>query len=324
MTLPVWILPALIIYLPMWCMNGCTCASHVGASATTTTGGTAATAGTTGGAAATAGGVKLGIVIVAVAAGGITGAAVTGGVVAGIVIAAKAIAGQSVMAADCRELHQRNNDLPSGVYMLGPPGIPALYAYCEMEIDGGGWTVFQRRINGNLSFYNNSWNEYKVGFNDGLENNLWLGNDIIHVLTTKDSNVELRIDLWGNRDPEYFSPNGYWWLKLTNFSIDDEANSYTLHISSSFTGNATGSEAYGGISNSNGFKFATVDADQDTDSICYSYYQLGGWWMDDHCYSPSLNGNYVYYNWGFFGFCWQIGPNYINPKQSRMMLRSLV
>uniref|UniRef100_A0A914XM23 VWFA domain-containing protein n=1 Tax=Plectus sambesii TaxID=2011161 RepID=A0A914XM23_9BILA len=58
------------------------------ASATTTTGGTAATTVTTGG-------VKLGTVIVAVVAGGVTGVAVNGAVIGGIVIAGIAIAGKN-------------------------------------------------------------------------------------------------------------------------------------------------------------------------------------------------------------------------------------
>uniref|UniRef100_A0A914UU16 Fibrinogen C-terminal domain-containing protein n=1 Tax=Plectus sambesii TaxID=2011161 RepID=A0A914UU16_9BILA len=184
------------------------------------------------------------------------------------------------------------------------------------------------RIDGTLSFYDKLWKDYKVGFNNGLENNLWLGNDIIHVLSTKDSNVELRVDLWGDRNPTAPNPNGYWWDKYTNFFIDNEANYYTLHIPSTYTGNAS-TDPNGSMYYSNNSPFATIDTTNGAHLDCFPTYQWGGWWLVKNvCAYQALNGKYNPSTWGtYYGFCWNIGINWvntINPKQSRMMLRSVL
>ena len=60
-----------------------------------------------------------------------------------------------------------------------------------METDGGGWTVFQRRMDGTVNFYR-GWSDYLSGFGD-LDGEFWLGLSKIHRLTTV--NTTLRVDL---------------------------------------------------------------------------------------------------------------------------------
>ena len=63
--------------------------------------------------------------------------------------------------------------------------------FCDQTTAGGGWTVFQKRLDGSVDFYR-SWADYKNGFGN-LNGEFWLGLDKINRLT-KTKN-RLRVDL---------------------------------------------------------------------------------------------------------------------------------
>ncbi|XP_069097566.1 ficolin-1-like isoform X3 [Pleurodeles waltl] len=83
-------------------------------------------------------------------------------------------------AKNCKELQERGT-IMSGWYTIYPEGCKALTVLCDMDTDGGGWIVFQRRWDGSVDFFRD-WNSYKRGFGSQMTE-FWLGNDNLHWLT---------------------------------------------------------------------------------------------------------------------------------------------
>ncbi|XP_076089811.1 uncharacterized protein LOC143061166 [Mytilus galloprovincialis] len=63
--------------------------------------------------------------------------------------------------SDCMDLD--SSTCKSGIYKIYPEKTSGFNVFCEMEEHGGGWTVFQRRMNGKINFYRD-WESYKTGF----------------------------------------------------------------------------------------------------------------------------------------------------------------
>ena len=108
----------------------------------------------------------------------------------------------------------------SCVYTIKPDDQLPFDVYCDQENAGGGWTVFQKRLNGSVDFYRD-WADYKQGFGD-LSGEFWLGLDKIHRLTSQTNN-ELRVDL------EDFDGNtGF--AEYDAFTVANEGANYELHV----------------------------------------------------------------------------------------------
>lgn len=189
---------------------------------------------------------------------------------------------------DCKEAFENGMAVDGIVDLLWDNGT-TYKAPCNNSIDGGGWTVVQRRVDGTTSFERN-WTDYVQGFGEP-ERNFWLGLEVINQLTKMEEKVDLRIDLKrynGQSEEEYI-------LKCKNFKIRGEKESYRIKIHQCSPNN--------GAALINNARFYT--SDQDSSNSCASTYK-GGWW---HCnkscsegnlnnlYPPSAMSNGKYMSW---------------------------
>ncbi|XP_042875248.1 ryncolin-1-like [Penaeus japonicus] len=180
----------------------------------------------------------------------------------------------------CRDL-QRDGDSVSGVRRVYPfrssPDAAAT-VYCDQETDGGGWTVFQRRLKLPVreDFYR-TWVEYELGFGhlDGGE--FWLGLDLLHHLTSTDLQ-EMRVDL---TDYEGLAR----WAKYGLFHVGDSASKYRINVGRY---NGTAGDGLGGGKHS-GYAFTTHDQDNDGSGDNCALKYRGGWWYGN-CHISNLNG----------------------------------
>ena len=119
------------------------------------------------------------------------------------------------------------------MYRINPDGNKPITVSCDMTTGGGGWTVFQRRVDGSVDFYR-GWTDYKVGFGN-LSGEFWLGNDNLHRIAAT-GNMTLRVDL------EDFDEN-VTFAEYSIFKVADGSDEYRLLIGG-YNGTAGDSMAY--------------------------------------------------------------------------------
>uniref|UniRef100_A0A023GMT2 Putative ixoderin n=1 Tax=Amblyomma triste TaxID=251400 RepID=A0A023GMT2_AMBTT len=147
--------------------------------------------------------------------------------------------------------------------------------YCDMETDGGGWTVIQRRgqFGNNVFYFNRNWEEYATGFGDPAKE-YWIGNRALHTLTSANDIMDLRVVLSNTtKDSESVNYRG--------IRIGSEDDLFKMDV-----GRFLGPEGWNSLIGTNGMKFSTYDKDNDRN--CAQTYN-GGWWYSKH-YLANLNG----------------------------------
>ncbi|XP_055864457.1 fibrinogen-like protein A isoform X2 [Biomphalaria glabrata] len=158
------------------------------------------------------------------------------------------------------------------VFVILASGLEVM---CDTKTDGGGWIIFQRRINGKVDFYR-GWKEYRDGFGDYNIGEFYLGNENIFKLTST-GQYDLRIDLEINKK-KYFA-------EYKDFKVLSETDNYKLQIGN-FTGNVSDD-----LSRQNNMFFSTFDRDNDRSTGNCAVESSGAWWYD-WCSYTNLNGQW--------------------------------
>ena len=192
--------------------------------------------------------------------------------------------------SDCFDLNcyglSEGKDGPHTIYPVSP-NLKPFNVSCDQETDGGGWIMYQRRVNGTENF-TRTWEEYKHGFGNkgGNATELWLGNENVYQLVKSYAakGVTLRIEV-----DAFDGAQG--WIEASNFTLDNEALQYGIDWNSCTSSSGRSICAAWVEHQKRPFKtFDKVSGQQ----ACLDEFR-GGWWYASHrrCGRVFINGEYL-------------------------------
>lgn len=199
----------------------------------------------------------------------------------------------------CQEIYQFRKIRKSGIQRIQLDNGELKDVYCQMEIDGGGWTLLQRREKGDETFERN-WDDYAKGFGN-LTKDFWLGNLAIHLLTTTAEQMELRLDMLLCNGKKFV-------VKYKKFRVGPPESRFKLVNIEEPPYAGVGQWPYVGLTEglmyNIGWEFTT--ATDSTRENCVKQMGGGGWWYNAcatfvnvngkfGCDQPYPQGNFLYY-----------------------------
>ncbi|XP_065810111.1 tenascin-N isoform X3 [Labrus bergylta] len=175
---------------------------------------------------------------------------------------------------DCVQI-MKNGNKKSGVYTvyINNDRSKPIEVYCDMDTDGGGWLMLQRRTTGKLDFMKR-WRQYIAGFGN-MTDEFWIGLDKIYELTNTPTQYELRFDLGLGSERAY--------AVYDNFKIAPVKQKFKLTIGK-YRGTAGDAMTY-----HQGQLWTTVDNDNDIALGNCALTHRGAWWYQN-CHLANPNG----------------------------------
>ncbi|XP_058482226.1 tenascin-N isoform X4 [Solea solea] len=177
---------------------------------------------------------------------------------------------------DCIQI-MKNGNKKSGIFTvyINNDRSKPIEAYCDMDTDGGGWLVLQRRTTGKLDFMKR-WRQYIAGFGN-MTDEFWIGLDKIYELTNTPTQYEVRFDLGLGSERAY--------AVYDNFKIASVRQKFKLTIGK-YSGTAGDAMTY-----HQDRSWTTIDSDNDLALGNCALTHRGAWWYKN-CHLANLNGKW--------------------------------